>query len=161
MSEIDWTAELKKIEREFDGLPPKPSPAAARARREAEQSEAERREELNLALGASVRLLLVLMLGIAIIFWPFARECGKGLMSYLAATAVIILGGLWSSAWTWRARIGSAHALAVVVLIWGMALTAAEVLPRMGYIRVERKPTPTLWCQGTNPRAAVGRFRSR
>jgi hypothetical protein len=161
MSEIDWTAELKKIEREFDGLPPQPSPSAARARRQAEQSEAERREELNLALGASVRLLLVLMLGIAIIFWPFARACGTGLMAYLGATAVIILGGLWSSAWTWRARIGSAHALAVVVFIWGMALAAAEVLPRIGYARIDPQHPPTLWCQGANPGAAVGRFRSR
>jgi hypothetical protein len=161
MSEIDWTAELKKIEREFDGLPPKPSPAAARARREAEQSEAERREELNLALGASVRLLLVLMLGIAIIFWPFARECGRGLVAYLGATSVVFFGGLWSSAWTWRARIGSAHALAVVVLIWGLALTAREVLPRVGYVTTNPQHPPTLWCQGANPGAAAGRFRSR
>ena len=32
MSENDWSTQLKKIEREFDGRPPEPSPALKRAK---------------------------------------------------------------------------------------------------------------------------------
>ena len=39
MSEIDWNVELRKIEREYDGLPPEPSANALRARRAAELRE--------------------------------------------------------------------------------------------------------------------------
>jgi len=37
MGEINWLTELRKIEREFDGLPPEPTPMELRARRAAEQ----------------------------------------------------------------------------------------------------------------------------
>jgi hypothetical protein len=161
MTEINWTSELKKIEREFDGLPPEPSPSVLRTRRGAEQLAAQRREELDIALGASVRLLLVIALGVAIIYWPFARACGSGLVAYLGSAAVVVLGGLWSVAWTWRARIGSAHALAMVVTLWGIALGAAEVLPRIGYARPDPLHPAMLWCPGTNPAALFNRGRTR
>ena len=161
MGEIDWTVELKKIEREFDGLPPAPSPATIRARREADQTAERRKRERDAVVGASLRLSLVLALGIAIIFWPFVRACGSGLMSYLGATAVIAFGGLWSCIWTWRARMAMAHALAMVSLIWGLALASAEVLPRMGYAKPDPKHPTMLWCPGSDPSALYTRWRAR
>jgi len=41
MGEINWLTELRKIEREFDGLPPEPTPMELRARRAAEQARRE------------------------------------------------------------------------------------------------------------------------
>ena len=37
---------------------------------------------------------------------------------------------------SWKSRIGFAHAIAVSTMIWGLALTAHEVLPRVGYAKV-------------------------
>lgn len=161
MGEIDWTVELKKIEREFDGLPPAPSPAETRARRDADMAAAQRKREREAVLGASLRLSLVLALGVAIIFWPFARSCGSGLMSYLGATAVIAFGGLWSGIWTWRARMAKAHALAVLSLIWGLALASAELLPRTDYAKPDPKHPAMLWCPGSDPSALYTRWRAR
>ena len=33
-------------------------------------------------------------------------------------------------------RLGFAHVIAVCTIIWGLALTAQEVLPRIGYAKV-------------------------
>jgi hypothetical protein len=37
---------------------------------------------------------------------------------------------------SWKSRLGFAHVIAVCTIIWGLGLTAQEVLPRVGYAKV-------------------------
>lgn len=131
MSDIDWKTELKKIEREYDGLPPEPSPAVQRMKREAEQAARDRVSRRWVI----VRLIPVLALCVAILFWPYYARCGAELAGYLGAIAAMMAGGLWIASLTWKHRMPATHAIAIAVLIWGLAMTAREVLPREGYAR--------------------------
>ena len=75
LSEIDWPTELRKVVREFDGLPPEPSPGRVKAKKEAERRAQERRTARIMALGALARLLLVAALGAAVVLWPYRHDC--------------------------------------------------------------------------------------
>jgi hypothetical protein len=79
---------------------------------------------------------LGLLLGIALPQWPYARACGSWLLLYLTAVGTVVVAGMWGARVSWRSRIGLAHIVAVVTMIWGLALTAHEVLPRVGYAKV-------------------------
>src|SRR5687768_14766027 len=95
MSEIDWATELKKIEREYDGLPPEPTPAELTRRRAAERREQERVRDSALRIGAWGRAALVVALATAINFWPYFRGCGVGLFAYVGAEMMVVCSGLW------------------------------------------------------------------
>jgi hypothetical protein len=60
-----------------------------------------------------------------------------GLGGYLVAVAVVLLGGLWSSVWTWRHRTARAHVLSLLLVVWGIVLGALEILPHAGYARAD------------------------
>jgi hypothetical protein len=81
------------------------------------------------------------------LFWPYAARCGPGLAGYLAATAVVVGAGVWTAVWTWRHRSGRAHALALLLVVWGIALAAIEILPRAGYA-VPTPERPAAWSCG-------------
>jgi cation transport ATPase len=146
MSENDWTTQLKKIEREFDGLPPEPSPGAIRAQSEAERRAQQSAQERSAALGASARLFLVLALGGAIFLWPYARDCGSGLFTFIAVEAVLVVGGLWVAIYAWRHRMPKTHMLSLLLALGGLVLIAGEVLPRNGYAAVDPRNPPQWWC---------------
>ena len=145
MHEIDWSVELKKIDRELSGLPPEPSPEATRARRAAEHRAQERKRHQVAEFGVWMRLSVVMILVGSVNFWPYARACGAGLIGFLSATTLIIAGGLWVSALTFRHRMPRAHAAALIVVLWGLVLTAEEVLPRTGYARHADPLDPPRW----------------
>jgi hypothetical protein len=144
VGEIDWNVELKKIERELDGLPPEPSPAELRARRTAERREQQRKEARHILLGVSARLLLALTLAAAMVFWPYPARCGAKLVAYLSAVAMVAVGGLWVTICTWRHRMAKTHAVALLIVLWGLALAAAQVLPRVGYAKSDASH-PAQW----------------
>lgn len=146
MAEIDWNSELRKIEREFSGLPPLPTEKELRQKRALEQRERERQDARTAALGTWARLVLVIALGGAILLWPYTRDCGAGLLAYLFAGLLIVAGGIWSAVYAWRHRLALPHVLAITMLIWGLALLALEVLPRAGYARVGAASQATWWC---------------
>jgi hypothetical protein len=79
------------------------------------------------------RFAVVTTLAAAILWWPYGRSCGFGLALYLAATVMIIVGGVWVVACTWILRMARTHALAMLITLWGAALIVAQVLPRVGY----------------------------
>lgn len=145
MSEIDWNTELKKIERQFDGLPAEPTAADLRARREADRETQLRREERALAFGAACRLAVVVALAVAINFWPYARGCGFGLLAYLGAGTAVVLGGLWAGVWTWRGRTAAMHALAMLAVAWGVVLITAQLAPRTLVSGSAAGSPPTWW----------------
>jgi hypothetical protein len=147
MTQIDWNAELRKIEREFDGLPPEPSPAEMRARRAAAQREEQRRSERAAKLGVLWRVILVTALAGAIVLWPYRRECGLGLFAYMGAEAMIVAGGLWVAACTWRWRMAKTHGVGAIMALWGFMLIAHQVLPRIGYAKADPRNPPSWWCE--------------
>jgi hypothetical protein len=137
---MNWTSELKKIERAFDGLPPLPpvpSPAQLKARRASErrtlERTLERQERIAIWIGTGGRFGLVIALSAAINFWPYGHACGVGLMSFMFAEVLIVVGGLWTVAWTWQHRMVRAHGIAMAMVAWGLVLLTAQVLPRVGY----------------------------
>ncbi len=148
MTDIDWKSELRKIEREFEGLPPEPTAEELRAWRLAEERERRRRLELNGAAAAWTRLLLVFALAAGLFLWPYDRRCGPGLYGFLAAEGVVLLGGVWVATYSWRRRAARAHAGGVLLALCGAALLAMEVLPREGYARPDATRPARLSCPG-------------
>ena len=121
MTSVDWRTELRKIEREFDGLAPEPSPAELRARRAEELREQERQDERAARVGAWARLVSIAALASGLAFWPYPRTCGFDLYAYMGAATGVVVGGLWVAECTWRSRMAKTHGLAILVLIAGLS----------------------------------------
>lgn len=155
MTGIDWSAQLKKIERQFDGLPPEPSHSEQRVKRENERRLQVRQKGREAMFGAASRVVLVLSLGLAINAWPYGRACGAELYGYLAASTAIVAGGVWATVGTWRGRSPRLHALALLAVAWGVVLLTAQVLPRVGYAKVDSRNRPAWRCWRAN-QASVG-----
>jgi len=149
MPQDDWSTQLKKIEREFEGLPPEPSPAFKKLQSEEQRRAQERAQQRAGMIGGGARLVLVAALGVALAFWPYENSCGSGLFGYLAVEAVIVIGGLWVAITTWRARLPKMHILSLLIVLTGLVLLAIEVLPRVGYAAVDPKHPPTFSCPET------------
>lgn len=155
MTGIDWDAQLKKIERQFDGIPTPPTQSELRAQREQERREQLRRQKRDEMFGAASRVVLVLSLGLAINGWPYARACGTGLGTYMVAAGAIVAGGIWAMVGTWSHRAPKLHALALLAFAWGVALIMAQVLPRVGYAQTNPRNRPAWRCRGPG-QASVG-----
>jgi hypothetical protein len=84
-------------------------------------------------IGVWGRVLLGLALGVTMAGWPYARTCGMPLLGYLGAILIVILSGLWAAAASWKYRVALAHVVALTVLLYGITLVVAELLPRTGY----------------------------
>jgi hypothetical protein len=105
------------------------------------------RRERNEKLGVWARLVGVAILGAALLYRPYARRCGLGLATYMASTIMVVVGGNWVIACTWITRMLRAHALAMLVALWGLGLLTFEVLPRIGYANAQAS-----WmCSGVRP----------
>jgi hypothetical protein len=147
MSPTDWDKELKKIDKQLESISDEALLPTSAAKTPAEREQIVATQRTTSTLGVMTRLGLAVLLGIAMVFWPYATRCGTGLFAYLAAVGVLVAAGLWTSVWTWRHRSARGHVLSLLVLGWGLALGAREVLPRLGYA----KPTPShpaIWmCQ--------------
>jgi hypothetical protein len=146
MVEDNWKSQLKKIEREFDGLPPEPSPAFQKLQSEEERRAKERTLTRAAIIGSTARLILVLALGAALVMWPYSRACGSGWFGYVGVEGVIIAGGLWVAITTWRARLAKLQVPSLLVVLAGLGLVAAEVLPRIGYAVTDPLHPPQVWC---------------
>jgi hypothetical protein len=79
------------------------------------------------------RLLLALSLGVMMGWWPYPRDCGFQLCSYLAAVGTVVMAGMWAASASWRVRHGLAHTLALILVFYGLILVGSELLPRTGY----------------------------
>jgi hypothetical protein len=146
VAQDDWSTQLKKIEREFEGLPPEPSPAFKKLQSEEQRRAQERGQQRAAMIGAGARLILVFALGVALAFWPYERECGGGLFGFLGVEIVIVVGGAWVAFTTWRYRLPRMHTLSLFIILAGLTLIAAEVLPRVGYAAVDPKNPPQFSC---------------
>jgi membrane protein YdbS with pleckstrin-like domain len=146
VAQDDWSTQLKKIEREFAGLPPEPSAAFKKMQSEEERRAQERAQQRAAMFGAGARLILVFALGAALAFWPYENQCGSGLLGFLGVETVIVVGGLWVAFTTWRYRLPKMHTFSLLIVLTGLILIAAEVLPRVGYAAIDPKHPPSFSC---------------
>ena len=85
--------------------------------------------------GVLLRASLAVAVAVGVPFWPYASSCGFWLAGYLATITVMLTAGAWAALAAWRARMGRAHVVALLVIAWGASLAAREVLPRIGYAK--------------------------
>jgi hypothetical protein len=144
MSDRNWDAELKKIDRQLESVSDEalfPTKAAKGAPAKAQAAELQKSTS---TWGVFLRLSLTVALGVGMVFWPYSARCGLGLAGYLGAVTALLVSGVWSSVWTFRHRAAKAHTLSLLLVLWGLVLASIEVLPRTGYA----KPTaahPAAW----------------
>lgn len=86
-------------------------------------------------LGTWLRVLLAVGLAVGMTQWPYFHACGTSLYLYLGALGLTVATGLWGALASWRRRIGLAHTVSLVAALWGGALLASEILPRIGYAK--------------------------
>jgi hypothetical protein len=77
-----------------------------------------------------MRVGLGLALGVGMLLWPYQR-CGPSLIFYLIGATVVTVAGVWSALTSWKRRLGIAHTLSIVLIIWGLALASRQLLPRI------------------------------
>lgn len=114
---------------------PRPSRAIPLAGAPATVSTAEAARRIEL-MGVWMRTTAAAGLGTAVIYWPYAHECGWLLHLYLGVVGAVLVTGCWASWNAWRLRAAVAHVIALVVVYWGVVLAAEQVLPRIGYAAV-------------------------
>lgn len=145
----DWDRELADIDKIIAGTPPAkltagaspaaaPTAPAAPAGRSISAGTVSKRESLS----TWFRVGLGMLLGVGMTQWPYFHACGTSLFIYLGAIGVVGLAGLWGAVTSWRRRMGLAHTLSLLVLLWGGVLAAATILPRIDYA----KRTAEWWC---------------
>jgi hypothetical protein len=83
--------------------------------------------------GVWVRVGLGLAVGALMTQWPYRHNCGFPLYLYMASVVVVTVAGAWGGLSSWKLRMGVAHVLSLIVIVWGLVLGAAQVLPRVGY----------------------------
>lgn len=87
-------------------------------------------------LGVWLRVGLAIVVGVVMTQWPYTHACGLSLFLYLAAVLAVIVAGVWGGLSSWKFRMGAAHVASLVTVLWGLALAAQQVLPRVGYAAV-------------------------
>ena len=80
-----------------------------------------------------IRVGLGLALGIGMLVWPYSHVCGLKLIFYTLGAVTVVVAGAWTGISSWKRRMGLAHSLSLGLVIWGLALAAGVVLPRIGY----------------------------
>ncbi len=172
----DWDKELAKIDKQLASIsdeelmksaqPVAPAKAGAAPRELPAARSSASAGPMSMPSAAAgkpwvswVKVLVAVGAAAGLMFWPWPARCGAPLIGFTAATAGVALLGIWSAVGTWRHRLGLAHVASLLVTVWGLALGAREVLPRIGYA----VPTPeraAQWsCDGlplTDPAAPPG-----
>jgi len=85
-----------------------------------------------LATWVKVGLGVLVGIGVTPGVWPYSHGCGLRLIFYLVGVTTVIAAGLWASISSWRRRLGFAHVVSQVLIVWGTLLLTREVLPRLG-----------------------------
>ncbi len=78
-----------------------------------------------------LRVGLGVALAVGMVFWPYAHACGWALIGYLLGPTAVTVAGVWSALTSWKRRLGIAHTLSIILIIWGLALAGRQLLPRV------------------------------
>ena len=133
VSDIDWSVELRKIEREYDGLPPERSRTQIRLEKIREITAKERFHERLAVVGVWARMALVGSLAVSLFWWPYRHDCGFPLAAFLASHLVVIVAGSALAVRTWRERRAWPFAGSILFAAIAWTVIAVHVLPRLGY----------------------------
>ena len=150
MSDRNWEAELAKIDKQLASVSDEAllaeskavAPTKAAGRTMAAPSVAAPARSATPSAAAApaagawrgwVKVAIAVGAAAGLMFWPWPASCGGPLIGFTAATGAVALLGVWSAVGTWRHRLGLAHVASLLVVVWGLALGAREVLPRVGY----------------------------
>ena len=87
----------------------------------------------RMALTTWVRAGLGILVAAAVLQWPYAHRCGLGLILYLGSAGMVAVAGAWTMIVSWQRRQGWAHLAGLGVLLGGLVLVVAVLLPRLGY----------------------------
>jgi hypothetical protein len=133
----DWDKELAEVDRLLNQLPThREEQAAASAKRpQIAPTAGVAQDGGGSRLGTWARVALGLLIGIGMPLWPYDHGCGIKLFLYLGGVATVVVAGVWSGLSSWRRRMGMAHLLSQLLVIWGLVLAARVVLPRVGYAK--------------------------
>ena len=134
MEETDWKRELRR--RDFEGLPSEITAEQIRAMRLEQGWEGSHPDQGSAALAGAARIVLVTALLAALHWWPYASDCGASLAGLVGAQGMIAVGGLWAAVFAWQRRLAKTHVLALALLLTGLVLVAAQVLPRTGHVTI-------------------------
>ncbi len=135
MSDRNWDAELKKIDRQLESVSDEAMFPTKAAKGAAAKGQVAAVQQSTSTWGVFLRLTLTVALGVGMVFWPYSARCGLGLAGYLGAVSALVVSGVWSSVWTWRRRAAKAHMLSLLLVMWGLVLAGIDVLPRVGYAK--------------------------
>ena len=138
MADRNWDKELSRIDKQLESVSDAALFPSAKSSSPAATQDVATQRATTRSWGAFLRLGLSVAVGVGILWWPYPARCGLGLVLYLGAVGAVIAGGVWSAVWTWHHRTARAHMLSLLLILWGLVLAAADVLPRAGYA------TPTL-----------------
>ena len=78
-----------------------------------------------------LRVSLGLGLGIGMLVWPYTHDCGLKLVFYLIGATTVTIAGVWSALTSWKRRLGIAHTLSIILIVWGLGLAGRQLLPRL------------------------------
>ena len=135
----DWDKELAEIDRAIARAPAQaPAPSGGAPSPPARGGGGAATGGRLATLTTWFRTLLGLSLAVAMTQWPYPNACGFNFAVYLGAISTVVVAGLWSSVTSWQRRLGLAHTLSLLVVLWGLVLAGREVLPRVGYARHAR-----------------------
>lgn len=137
--ERDWDKELAEVDRLLNQLPThREEQVAAQAAKRAQPTARQGGAGPDTGggrLGTWARVGLGLLLGIGMPLWPYDHACGIKLFIYFGGVLTVVVAGVWSSLSSWKRRMGTAHLISQLLVIWGLVLTAQVVLPRTGYTK--------------------------
>ena len=133
MSDVDWNVELRKIVREYDGLPPERSRTQVRLQKIQEIVARDRFNERLAIIGFWVRFVLVAVLTFSLFWWPYGHRCGFPLVAYLLANVTAIVAALTLAVQTWRARMTWPFVVSTLCAATAWTVIALHTLPRLGY----------------------------
>jgi hypothetical protein len=85
-----------------------------------------------------LRVGLGLALAVGMLAWPYSHVCGLKLTFYLIGATTVVVAGVWSALSSWKRRLGWAHTLSIVLIVWGLGLLGRQILPRI----YDKTPVP-------------------
>ena len=143
MSDVDWNVELRKIVREYDGLPPERSRTQIRLQKIQEIVARDRIDERLAVIGFWVRFALVAVLTLSLFWWPYGHRCGFPLVAFLLANVTVIVAGLTLAVQTWRDQLMWPFIISTLCVVTAWTVIAVHTLPRLGYAPLGE--TSTAW----------------
>jgi hypothetical protein len=129
----DWDKELANIDR---AMAKQGGPVSGAATPVAPQ--APRRRFIALAWFWTV---LGLVLGVALLLWPYDKNCGIRLIFFLGAAVLAVIMACLGAFASWAHRQGAAMLLSLIVILGAGIMAAREILPRAGYAKEAREWT--------------------